>query len=118
MYSDGTQRNEKVNYLKPEQVVISSTNMEHLRLARKYSDRVFLHHIFSDEMSIRELARLKPAGVSLNYADPDAFDSRWVDIVHEYGLKLCLRVGDHAQQVERMKALELDYILTNCYKPE
>ena len=98
--------------------MISSTNMEHLRLARKYSDRVFLHHIFSDEMSIRELARLKPAGVSLNYADPDAFDFRWVDIVHEYGLKLCLRAGDHVQQVERMKVLGLDYIPTNCYKPE
>lgn len=105
-------------YFEPEHVVLSSTNMEHLRLARKYSDRVFLHHIFSDEMSIRELARLKPAGVSLNYPDLDMFDSRWVDVVHGYGLKLCLRAGDHAQQVERMKALGIDYIPTNCYKPE
>lgn len=105
-------------YFEPEQVVLSSTNMEHLRLARKYSDRVFLHHIFSDEMSIRELAQMKPAGVSLNYPDLDTFDSRWVDVVHGYGLKLCLRAGDHAQQVERMKALGLDYIPTNCYKPE
>ena len=105
-------------YFEPEQVVLSSTNMEHLRLARRYSDRVFLHHIFSDETAIRELAQMKPAGVSLNYPDLDAFDSGWVDVVHGYGLKLCLRAGDHAQQVERMKALGLDYIPTNCYKPE
>ena len=105
-------------YFEPEQVVLSSTNMEHLRLARKYSDCVFLHHIFSDEMAIRELAQMKPAGVSLNYPDLDVFDLRWVDVVHGYGLKLCLRAGDTAEQVERMKALGLDYIPTNCFKPE
>ena len=105
-------------YFAPEQVVLSSTNMEHLRLARRYSDRVFLHHIFSDEASIRELAQMKPAGVSLNYPDLDAFDSRWADVVHGYGLMLCLRAGDSAEQVERMKALGLDYIPTNCFKPE
>lgn len=105
-------------YFEPEQVVLSSANMEHLRLARRYSDRVFIHHIFSDETSIRELAQMKPAGVSLNYPDLDAFDSRWVGVVHGYGLKLCLRAGDSAQQVERMKALGLDYIPTNCYLPE
>ena len=60
-------------YVAPEQVVLSSTNMEHLRLARRVSERVFLHHIFSDEVSIKELAQMKPAGVSLNYPDLDAF---------------------------------------------
>ena len=105
-------------YFEPEQVVLSSTNMEHLRLARRVSERVFLHHIFSDEASTKELAQMKPAGVSLNYPDLDAFDSRWVEVVHEYGLKLCLRAGDSAEQVERMKALGLDYIPTNCCRPE
>lgn len=105
-------------YFEPEQVVLSSTNMEHLRLARRYSDRVFIHHIFSDETSIKELAQMKPAGISLNYPDLDAFDSSWVDVVHGYGLKICLRDGDGAQQVERMKALGFDYIPTNCYLPE
>ncbi|MBQ2834704.1 MAG: hypothetical protein IJE71_08850, partial [Clostridia bacterium] len=105
-------------YFEPEQVVLSSVNMEHLRLARRYSDRVFIHHIFSDETSIKELARMKPAGVSLNYPDLDAFDSRWVDVVHGYGLKLCLRAGDSKEKVERMKALGLDYVPTNCFKPE
>jgi len=105
-------------YFEPEQLVLSSVNMEHLRLARRVSERVFLHHIFSDEASIRELAQMKPAGVSLNYPDLDAFDSQWVDVVHGYGLKLCLRAGDSAEQVERMKALGLDYIPTNCFKPE
>ena len=104
--------------LTPEQVVLSSVNMEHLRMARRVSDRVFLHHIFSDEVSIKELAQMKPAGVSLNYQDLDAFDHRWVDVVHGYGLKLCLRAGDSSEQVERMKALGLDYIPTNCFKPE
>jgi len=105
-------------YFEPEQVVLSSVNMEHLRMARRVSDRVFLHHIFSDEVSIKELAQMKPAGVSLNYQDLDAFDHRWVDVVHGYGLKLCLRAGDSSEQVERMKALGLDYIPTNCFKPE
>ena len=105
-------------YFEPEQLVLSSTNMEHLRRARKVSDRVFLHHIFSDEASIKELAQMKPAGVSLNYPDLDVFDPKWVSIVHGYGLKLCLRAGDSAEQVERMKALGLDYIPTNCFKPE
>ena len=105
-------------YFEPEQVVLSSVNMEHLRLARMVSERVFLHHIFSDETSIKELARMKPAGVSLNYPDLDAFDSRWVDVVHGYGLKLCLRAGDSKEKVERMKALGLDYVPTNCFKPE
>ena len=105
-------------YFEPEQVVLSSVNMEHLRLARRVSERVFLHHIFSDEASIKELARMKPAGVSLNYPDLDAFDSRWVDVVHGYGLKLCLRAGDSKEKVERMKALGLDYVPTNCFKPE
>ena len=105
-------------YFEPEQLVLSSVNMEHLRLARRYSDRVFLHHIFSDETSIKELAQMKPAGVSLNYPDLDAFDSRMVEVVHGYGLKLCLRAGDSAEQVERMKALGLDYIPTNCFRPE
>ena len=105
-------------YFEPERVVLSSTNMEHLRLARRYSDRVFIHHIFSDETSIKELAQMKPAGVSLNYPDLDAFDPRWVEVVHGYGLKLCLRAGDSAEQVEKMKNLGLDYIPTNCFKPE
>ena len=105
-------------FFEPEQVVISSTSIEHLRLARKVSGRVFLHHIFSDEGTIKELAQMKPAGVSLNYSNLDAFDSRLVDVVHGYGLKLCLRAGDNAEQVERMKALGLDYIPTNCFKPE
>ena len=105
-------------YFEPEQVVLSSVNMEHLRLARRASDRVFLHHIFSDEVSIKELAQMKPAGVSLNYPDLDAFDPRWVDVVHGYGLKLCLRAGDSAEHVARMKSLGLDYIPTNCFKPE
>ena len=105
-------------YFEPEQLVLSSTNMEHLRLARKVSDRVFIHHIFSNGTSIKELAQMKPAGVSLNYPDLDAFDPRLVDVVHGYGLKLCLRAGDSAEQVERMKALGLDYIPTNCFRPD
>ena len=96
------------------ELVISSSRMEHLRLARRLSPAVFLHHIFSDESSIRELAGMGPAGCSLNQPDLNAFDPAWVGRVHAHGLQLCLRAGDTPDAVRRMVALGLDYVPTNC----
>ena len=96
------------------ELVISSSRMEHLRLARRLSPAVFLHHIFSDEASIRELAGMGPAGCSLNQPDLNAFDPAWVGRVHACGLQLCLRAGDTPDAVRRMVALGLDYVPTNC----
>jgi len=99
------------------ELVISSSRMEHLRLARRLSPAVFLHHIFSDEASIRELAGMGPAGCSLNQPDLNAFDPAWVGRVHACGLQLCLRAGDTPDAVRRMVALGLDYVPTNCVYP-
>lgn len=99
------------------ELVISSSRMEHLRLARRLSPAVFLHHIFSDESSIRELAGMGPAGCSLNQPDLNAFDPTWVGRVHAHGLQLCLRAGDTPDAVRRMVALGLDYVPTNCVYP-
>ena len=99
------------------ELVISSSHMEHLRLARRLSPAVFLHHIFSDESSIRELAGMGPAGCSLNQPDLNAFDPAWVGRVHAHGLQLCLRAGDTPDAVRRMVALGLDYVPTNCVYP-
>ena len=99
------------------ELVISSTQMSYLREARRLSSAVFLHHIFSDEASIRELSMMGPAGCSLNQPDVNAFDTAWVGRVHAEGLKLCLRAGDTPEMVLRMAALGLDYIPTNCVTP-
>ncbi len=104
-------------YFSDSELVISSARMEHLRLARRLSRTAFLHHIFSDETSIRELADMKPAGCSLNQPDLDAFDPVWVERVHAHGLQLCLRAGDTVDAVLRMAAMGLDYIPTNCVDP-
>lgn len=109
---------EALRFFPEERIVISSTELEHLRLARRCCAGVFVHHIFSGPEAMEELSGMGPAGVSLNYPELDAFDPRWVDTAHGLGLKLCLRAGDDAQRLARMCALGLDYIPTNCMTPE
>lgn len=105
-------------YYDDREAVISSSHMEHLRMARQESKRVFIHHIFSDETAMCELKMLRPAGLSLNYPDLDAFDHVWVTRVHDMGLKMCLRAGDTIEQVRHMIELGLDYVPTNCITPQ
>lgn len=108
---------EALQYFNEEQLIISSTNIEHLRISRNLAKHVFVHHIFSDETSMAELAGMLPAGCSVNQPDLDAFDTAWVPRIHALGLQMCLRAGDTPEQVRRMAALGLDYIPTNRVTP-
>ena len=109
---------EALHYYNEEQLIISSTNMEHLRIVRRLAKHVFIHHIFSDEASRSELADMLPAGCSVNQKDIDTFDPAWVPRIHALGLQMCLRAGDTPETVRRMDALGLDYIPTNCVTPK
>ena len=109
---------ETLRYCDEDKIVVSSSNIEHLRITRHLAKHVFIHHIFSDETSMAELAGMPPAGCSINQPDLDAFDTKWIKYVHELGIKLCLRAGDTPEHVRRMVALGLDYVPTNCVTPE
>ncbi len=109
---------EALNYFDENKIVISSSNIEHLRMTRHLAKNAFIHHIFSDERSMLELSGMFPAGCSINQPDLNAFDTKWIKFVHDMGIKLCLRAGDTPEQVRRMATLGLDYVPTNCVSPE
>lgn len=93
--------------------VISSCNLAHLEETRKYSDDIFIHHIFSDEVSAEKMAYLKNSGVAFDYPDLDKVPNGFVEMIHKMGLKLCFRAGDTVENVRRMLYMGLDYIPSN-----
>ncbi len=108
---------EACRFFPEEQIVLSSVVLEHLMKAREVSDKVFLHHIFSDPAQFFQLARKGPAGISLKYSDPADFPEYLVRMTHEAGLLMCLRAGDTVEAVHKMIDLGLDYIPTNRIAP-
>lgn len=105
-------------YFREEEIILSSSNLAHLEALRKITDKVFIHHIFSDETSAHRLAELGNAGLSYNYPDWTTFPPELANKTHSLGLKLCLRAGDTPQAIAGMTALGLDYIPTNRSVPE
>lgn len=104
-------------YFSTDQIIISSTNQAMLYEARKVSNEVFLHHIFSKRSMMLQLSELGNCGVSYNY--PDYRDCP-IDLRKETrgaGVLLCLRAGDKPEIVRNMVDFELDYIPTNCVTP-
>ena len=101
----------------PGGIVMSSIDFAHLEQVRRLTDRVFIHHIFSDEDHMRKLAEMGTAGLSYNYPDlaevPDGLIAR----THEMGVCVCLRAGDSPEIVRRMYDLGLDYVPTNRVTP-
>ena len=97
-----------------KRAVISSSDTGHLTETRKYSDGIFIHHIFSDEKSAKVMAELGNAGVAFNYPELDKVPEGFVGHIHSMGLKLCLRAGDTVGKVREMLAMGLDYIPSNC----
>ncbi len=101
-------------YFKEEDVVISSSAELHLQAARQISDKVFIHHIFSDRDTVARLSLLGNSGVSFNYPDYKAFPRILLEEAHAVGVEVCLRAGDSVEAVCDMIHMGLDYVPTNC----
>jgi len=109
-----------VNMLKSmkltERAVISSIQYNHILEARNISD-IFVHHIFSDYEKMLEISKMGNGGVSYNYPNLDDVPCELIEQTHKNNVKVCLRAGDNQETVEKMIALGLDYIPTNCVVP-
>ncbi len=98
--------------------VLSSVNFAHIEEARRVSDRIFIHHIFTNDEQMQRVAELGNGGVSYNYPELDEVPDGLVEKTHACGVRLCLRAGDSAENVARMMAMGLDYIPTNLISPQ
>ena len=65
-----------------------------------------------------EISAMGNGGLSYNYPNPYDVPDGLIEETHKNGVKVCLRAGDNRETVERMVALGLDYIPTNCFVPE
>lgn len=97
--------------------VLSSINFDHIEEARRVSDRVFIHHIFTTDEQMLRVAELGNGGVSYNYPELDEVPEGLIEKTHDAGVRLCLRAGDTVEKVRRMTAMGLDYIPTNRITP-
>ena len=97
--------------------VLSSIPFEHIREARRLDKEIFVHHIFSEQELLDELAAMGNAGLSYNCKDPATAPEGLVGRVHAKGVKMCLRAGDTPDAVAKMMAMGLDYIPTNVTVP-
>lgn len=97
-----------------DSVVMSSTVLSRLCETRSCSDKMFVHWIFADESKLSELCKLGNAGLSWCISDPFLCEKSKIDLVHNMGLKVCLRAADSVESLEQMKKLGLDYFPTNC----
>lgn len=109
---------ETAKFFGPEEIVMSSGTFRHLEMVRELTDKVFIHHIFSDEDHMKTLAQMGPSGLSYNYPNLDEVPDGLIERTHEQGVCVCLRAGDSPEAVARMTKMGLDYIPTNCMYPE
>lgn len=96
-----------------DRCVISSSKLEHLIDTRAVSDRVFIHHIFSSEERIAQLAELEYSGMSFKIADLDDVPSGLVERVHKDGVRVCFRAADTPEAVRRAIGMGVDYVPSN-----
>lgn len=101
-----------------DEIILSSIQFRHLQITREMNGNVFIHHIFGNRETMKKLAEMGNAGMSLNCPDPDDASQEMIDEIHSLGLKVCLRAGDSVEAVRKMMNLGLDYIPTNCVRPE
>lgn len=97
-----------------EYCVFSSVKLEHLEEARARSDKVFVHHIFSNEENIPRLVGLGYAGMSFKISDLDDVPEGLIERVHEAGLRVCFRAADTPEIMRRAIDMGVDYVPTNC----
>lgn len=120
-YKDGNLADiiaEAKRYFEDKDIIVSCTRFAVLAQTRAISDKIFVHHIFSSEDCIDDLAALGNSGMAFNYPDlrnpaTRTFVRNLIARAHAAGVKVCLRAGDDRATVRRMIELGLDYIPTN-----
>ena len=108
---------ETARYFRDDEVVMSSSVFSRLEQVRKLTDKMFIHHIFSDEAYSDTLASWGRAGHSYNYPNLDDVPDGLIERDHERGVCVCLRAGDTLESVNRMVQMGLDYVPTNLIEP-
>lgn len=93
--------------------VISSVKIEHLEAARRLSDQVFIHHIFSSVDQIGHLYDMGYAGMSFKVKSPAELPEGLIGDVHEAGLRVCLRAAETPEAVREMIDIGIDYQPSN-----
>lgn len=101
-------------FFREEEFVVSSCTFSHLEQVRAITDKVFIHHIFSDEEKMCRLAQMGNSGLSYNYPNYWECPMELLEKTHASGVQICLRAGDTAQAAREMITMGLDYIPTNC----
>jgi glycerophosphoryl diester phosphodiesterase len=101
-------------FFREEEIVISSAQFSHLEAVRRITDKVFIHHIFSDEERMNRLAQMGNSGLSFNYPNYRECPTELLEKARASGVQVCLRAGDTQEAVRDMIALGLNYIPTNC----
>lgn len=96
-----------------DRCVFSSSKLAHLEDARALSDRVFIHHIFSNEETIGRLAELGYSGMSFKIADLGDVPAGLVDKVHAAGVRICFRAADTPDIVRHAIGMGVDYVPSN-----
>ncbi len=97
-----------------EYCVFSSAKFDHIEDARRLSDKVFIHHIFSNEGNIERLAELGYSGMSFKILDPDDVPEGLFERVHEAGVRVCIRYADTPEIMRREIDMGVDYVPSNC----
>ncbi|MBQ9080092.1 MAG: hypothetical protein IJY27_03380 [Clostridia bacterium] len=93
--------------------VYSAVKFEPLECVRALSDRVFIHHIFSNEERIPRLVELGYSGMSFKIAELDDVPDVLVEHVHAAGVKVCFRAADTPELVRRAIDMGVDYVPSN-----
>ena len=109
---------EAAKFFEPDEIVMSSGTFSHLEMVRELTDKVFAHHIFSDEEHMKKLSQMGLAGLSYNYPNLNDVPEGLIERTHELGVCVCLRAGDSPEAVKRMVKMGLDYVPTNKTAPE
>lgn len=104
-------------YFREEEVILSSIDFAHIRMAAEVSGKVFLHHIFSDREKMYWLAERGYGGVSFKVRDSSEAPRELLEKTHSLGLCYCLRAADSLENFEKMLAIGADYVPTNCLLP-
>lgn len=93
--------------------VISSNQYEHLLETRSYSKRVFVHHIFSSESMINNIAGLGYSGMALDYKVMSDVPDDLVTKIHMADVRFCFRAADDTATAIEMIKKGVDYLPTN-----
>ncbi len=96
-----------------EYSVFSSITFDHIEQAMSVSDKIYIHHIFSNEQCMHRIAERGNSGLSYNYTDLSLLPAGLIEHTHDCGVKVCLRAGDTVEKCYEMLSLGLDYIPTN-----